>query len=321
MPIASKFSVLIIGYRRSENIAKQLELSRLAGAERIYVAIDAANNLDTVAQKDVERAQAVVRNFDDAYPHLIRYRFRQLNAGCSASVLSAIQWIFENEELAIILEDDCIPGDDFFAFVADKSTLLKNTPSLWMLSGTQFFPNKSSKYCSLSKYPMIWGWATNHQKWQEMNSAMRAELGSAPRPSWSEFTEFHYWKSGARRSRLGYVDTWDTLLAFWMFALRKTALLPDQNLVKNVGYDMAASHTFRADEWLDRNIGNYLSDMAHPTANPTNDALLKDDFYRISFRHNFSTRLNHLADLLLRRKKYSNLIGRWDKAKTGPFIP
>ena len=42
--------------------------------------------------------------------------FRERNSGCKIAVSSAIDWFFKNEERGIILEDDTLPGEDFFRF-------------------------------------------------------------------------------------------------------------------------------------------------------------------------------------------------------------
>ena len=38
----------------------------------------------------------------------IKLKFENSNLGCAHGVYSAINWLFQNEEMGIILEDDCV---------------------------------------------------------------------------------------------------------------------------------------------------------------------------------------------------------------------
>ena len=47
----------------------------------------------------------------------VKTLFRDKNLGCKYAVSSAIDWFFENEEMGIILEDDCLPSQSFFWYL------------------------------------------------------------------------------------------------------------------------------------------------------------------------------------------------------------
>ena len=43
----------------------------------------------------------------------IKIKFRKKNYGCAINVYKSIKWFFKNENVGIILEDDCMPANIF----------------------------------------------------------------------------------------------------------------------------------------------------------------------------------------------------------------
>lgn len=43
----------------------------------------------------------------------VQTRFASANLGCTKRVVSGLDWVFENAERCIIIEDDCLPSPDF----------------------------------------------------------------------------------------------------------------------------------------------------------------------------------------------------------------
>src|SRR5262245_10932171 len=50
------------------------------------------------------------------WPCQLHTLLRDRNFGCRIAVSSAIDWFFDHEEEGMILEDDCLPSEDFFRF-------------------------------------------------------------------------------------------------------------------------------------------------------------------------------------------------------------
>ena len=46
----------------------------------------------------------------------VRTNYSDVNLGCGKRVSSGIDWVFQQVEEAIILEDDCVPDPTFFRF-------------------------------------------------------------------------------------------------------------------------------------------------------------------------------------------------------------
>jgi hypothetical protein len=304
-------SVLIIAFRRSENLKKILAICAEKKIDTIYVNLDGPRGYDE--KHDVDKCKVVLRNFELGFHGKLHTRISSANKGSAVSVLESCDWIFENEEFVIILEDDCIPGYDFFDFVEDSKTILYSRDDVFSISGTQFAPPRVTKgEWVLSRYPLFWGWATTESKWKVARHQLSGIEIKDDRKFFLNYSEFCFWKSGAVRSLDGFVDAWDLPLLYSLAIDQKLHIQPGENLVKNVGVDLVATHTIKPSQWIGRECGQYTRSSINPTTNANLDKWLFEQFYKIKKRHVLSTRLTLLFDLLgINKRVRSPLKNRW----------
>jgi len=304
-------AALIIAFRRHANLSSQLKSLSEAGVAKIYIAVDAAPENDFQAAIDVALTLEIAKNVD--LPNVIvRLSTHKTNVGCSAGVLSACDWFFSHEEFGVILEDDCIPTSDFFTFVDSARSLLDISNS-WLICGTQFAPPDCVRSDWVqSKYPLIWGWATSRNIWNEISADLK--LGEKGRLNQNQSkSENQYWRAGARRSSRGAVDAWDNILVYRMLLRSKFAILPRRTLVSNIGSDQVATHTPSTSKWLGLATGSFNLPESKPESSETLDLWLRDNFYKISRRHLITTRLTSIKDRVLKSSGVS-LVDRWAQA-------
>ena len=291
-------TVLIIAYRRTAEIEKILQECKNNNVNKIYVALDGPKDGNTNGEIDNIVIRQIVANYQENYSGEIKTLFRDQNVGCAASVLSACDWAFENEEFVIVLEDDCIPSRDFFKFAQDSIKVLDSDSNIWLACGTQFAPREIlNDSWSLSSYALIWGWVTSQSKWKEISSAIRSgnpipkQVGISP---WERI----YWNHGSRRAYSGWKDVWDTILLQQMIANNKYAVLPHEPLITNVGNDSFATHTTESTPWLHLNFGIFNAPQNPPVLSISADKWLRSKFYKIATRHLVTTRITHLRDFI-----------------------
>ncbi|MBM4126892.1 MAG: glycosyltransferase family 2 protein [Nitrospira sp.] len=178
----------------------------------------------------------VLRNYSDR------------NLGCKRRVSGGIDWVFEQVEEAIILEDDCLPDPTFFRFCQEMLERYRHDARVGMISGNNFFLGKfaiaESYY--FSRYTHIWGWATWRNRWQGMYDV---DMTDWPRvrdedelKAWVG-QEAHYWAESFEKTYRGHIDTWDHQWSFCNFAHRRLSVMPAVNLISNIGFGVEATHT------------------------------------------------------------------------------
>lgn len=288
-------AVLIITYRRKDSLLKILELCEENSVYRIYVSVDGPKNNSFESIADNENIKQVISNFKRKFQGEIFVMYRDTNMGCAASVLSACNWIFEFEDFATIVEDDCIPTQGFFDFCRLSLSFVETSSNVWLSCGTQFAPKfAESDSWFLSKYPLTWGWATTKSKWNEILISINS--GNNLVGSRVALAEKTYWNAGARRARNGWVDVWDTILAQQLLIKNKFVVHPNECLVTNIGDDLYATNTIVKNKWMRHETGIFSTPKNPPRLEPNVDQWLRDEFFRIKFRHIISTRITKLRD-------------------------
>ena len=301
--------VLIVGFRRFQNLKNILHICVQAGVTRIYVAIDGPRS--DADEEDILACKSALVEFEKTFNGILSTRFATVNGGAAYSVLSGCDWVFESEEFAIILEDDCLPSLDFFTYVSDARKHLSLDSNVYLIGGSQFVPREyTSDTWHLSDYPSIRGWATSRRKWGVLRQELRTFNFRKSR--FIKSPEFTYWEAGATRAFLGFVDAWDTPLVHILKLNKWKTILPGRNLVSNVGNDFAATHTLTSSPWLGMEVQPYLPSTERPEINERVNKWLRQNFYQISFRHFFTTRGTRLLDKLsINKRKRSPLLDRW----------
>jgi len=308
-------AVLIVAYRRVDNVNNLLSLCRANGINKIYIAVDGPKDNSAESIKDYKFMLNVINIFSYTFEGTLNSLIRDTNLGCSASILSACNWVFQQEEYAIILEDDCLPNADFFEYSKLGCDLIQRRDEVWLSCGAQFAPNELiTDSWTLSSYPLNWGWTTSRKKWNEILYSILnpQKLTNDKFSIW----ERAYWNAGSYRAQLGLVDVWDTVLAQQMLQKNKFALVPKYNLVTNVGFDKFATNTKKFSKWLDQKTMQFTLPMTSPQTNSNLDYWIANNYFKISRRHLFSTNFTRVKDILFRRiNKKKFLKNRFNNAE------
>jgi hypothetical protein len=234
--------VLIVCYKRAENVRKLLTDLQEQGVSRIYLAIDGSKDSDQSVQNLIETdAMKFAQNFNID----LRIWKRNLNLGPAVSVITAIDWLFSYEKSGVILEDDLVISNELVSYFQNMLVRYEPNPNVMMLSGTQFIDSHSQEQLCWSSYPVIWGWATWSDRWR----TCREYYANLERINWKvKGKERRFWKTGVRRCDLGIQDAWDVPLAAIQLSIGSKTILPPVNLISNRGADEHAGNTL-AEIW------------------------------------------------------------------------
>lgn len=290
-----------MAYQRTDNLLKIFRACEKNGIANIYLAIDGPRDNESNTQLKIK---SLVSQFYEESGISIKTLYRNENLGCAVSILSACDWVFSFECWVAIIEDDCLPSDQFFEYVNKSREFISNQRDIWLTCGTQFVPTEIlNDECYVSKYPLIWGWATTDIKWYEIRNAF-LNPQNISLFSDNQIKEIFFWNSGARRALAGITDVWDTVLVQQMISKNKFALLPSCNLVTNVGNDEYAQHTKKDSIWLNRE--SYASQNMHIVFNSNlrADEWLREYFYEIKLDNIFRYFVSLIRDFFIFAPKH-----------------
>jgi len=260
--------VLLLLFNRPDTTRLVFETIKHAAPTRLYIAADGPRaDLETEAEL-CRQAIAITNDID--WPCEVRTLFRNENLGCKEAVSSAIDWFFGHEEEGIILEDDCVPSIDFFRFcdlMLERyrfDTRVRHIGGSNLQQGKQW-GNASYYYSNLTH---VWGWAGWRRVWQSYDKKLTAYNSADARNALSNiFTEpiiIDTWVSIFNQVKGGLIDTWDYQLTLINFFNNSLSVIPNVNLISNIGFGNAATHTIDARSPYAALPHQSLGDIKHP---------------------------------------------------------
>ena len=304
-------SVLIIGYRRISNLKEIVESCIRNGISKIYVTVDGPRFNSPFTYRDQTNIKNHLVAIEKSHGIHIPQRFGATNRGISVSILAGLDWVFSLESFVAVIEDDCIPEDDFFTFLRDCCSILNDDNSVWFACGTQFAPQVYIQDSwSLSSYFSSWGWATTRSKWHVIrNSLIEApNIRAGLKNSWENI----YWNEGARRVQQGFNDAWDIAFNQVLRAKGRYVLAPSVPLISNVGNDALATNMDKKSRGLNLVTATYEAPRDLPVLQPNVDRWIRKNIYRISPRHLITTKVTRFRDMLSANKiPHVALKDRW----------
>lgn len=233
-----KTPVALIIFNRPDNTAKVFEAIRRARPEKLLVAADGPRADRPEDAEKCAAARAIIDSVD--WPCEVYKKYSDVNLGCKMGPANGIDWVFEQVEEAIILEDDCVPHQDFFRFCESMLEYYRHDTRVMMVSGTNYLQNlpaMTESYFFSNYYP-IWGWATWRRAWKLFDVDIDAWEGFQEKKQlywlFSHKEIAQYYESMFSLVRKGG-DFWDIQWWFACIFQHGLAIVPRGNLVSNIG--------------------------------------------------------------------------------------
>ena len=218
---------------------------------KLLVVADGARNGRVGESERCLQARAILKRID--WECELLTNFSELNLGCRDRLTSGLNWVFDQVEEAIVLEDDCVPDSSFFTYCEELLERYRDDERVFQICGsacqkvnTQGGMDSQSYSYYFSKINYVWGWASWRRAWKKHDVHMSVwpevreknylrDLGD-PRfvEFWSERFEEVYQKK---------LDTWDYQWVFTSWVNNGLAIVPSVNLIKNIGFGPEATHT------------------------------------------------------------------------------
>jgi len=240
--------ILFITYKRFDEALEVFQAIASVRPSRLYFASN-KNKTNVASEKhQISRVRSLVDRIDWPCEVFLRYPSHHLNV--QQSIYNAITWFFDHEEAGIILEDDCVPHQDFFFYCQELLGRYREESCIWAISGNSFledrYPLRDSYY--FSKYFHCWGWASWRRVWERFDLEMVMLpylLSNYSRYSlFDTFAEQAYWlRLWKKVFTYGVPLTWDYQFLFNILVNRGLVVYPAKNLVKNIGFGPNAENT------------------------------------------------------------------------------
>jgi len=234
-------AVLFITFARPEYAEQSFNAICMAKPRYLYF----YNNAPREGNEDEYSKCMYIRSFINRinWDCKLKTYFRDVHVDIYTSLFSAIDWVFQKEEQAIILEEDCVASLAFFDYCRQLLPLYKDDIRIWLLSGDNYFPhyNPSGYDYIFSRYPYQYGWASWKSRWDKV---IRINI------PWVEMKEYKLYEQifpnpKEAKARILADDrayktiqtkpAWDYIFGFTVKSQGGFGIVPTNNLVSNIG--------------------------------------------------------------------------------------
>lgn len=239
--------ILFLIFNRPDTTEKVFEKIRDIKPKYLYVSSDGARANKNGEGEKCEQAKEVIKRID--WECELNVNFSETNFGCKEGVTKGINWFFENVECGIILEDDCVPDLSFFNFCEVMLENYKEDKRVMHIGGVNFQDSHKRGNTSyyFSRFCHVWGWATWKDRWSMYDVNMTDYDDERFKEISESITDDKEIKSYYKRLfdtvKANKLDTWDFQWVWTVWKNKGLSIIPNVNLVKNIGFGEEATHT------------------------------------------------------------------------------
>ena len=257
--------VIVLTWSRPDHLRHLLAQLQQYALPSIYFSVDGYPTQRPNIHPSIDLVRHLIANYSHPTA-VIHINLLDKHYGCSLGVEQGLNWFFSHEDSGCILEDDCIPGPDFFTFCSKLLSRYRSNSRVWSVSGTSFYsqtPDYPYAYY-FSHYQHSWGWATWSDRWIRYSrdiSYLDHLTTSQLSAIFPMLTERLYWLTLFRKLKHGTPDSWAYRWNLASFVSGGLSIMPVANLIHNIGFDSFATNTSKNRPSL---RCSPLPDLTHP---------------------------------------------------------
>ena len=273
--------ILYIVFNRPDTTAIVFERIREMQPARLFVAADGPRTSKEGEKEKCEAVRKIITEGVD-WDCDVQIKFSDVNLGCGKAESSAMLWFFQAVGEGIVIEDDTLPDPTFFNYCKELLAYYRNDESVRMIGGNNFQNGKKRGYGSyyFSNITHSWGYASWWRAWKDydfgLNTFNEISIKKLIEKKFSKPDERNYWMNIYYKMLAGVYDTWDFQFLFKMWETDSRCIIPNENLVTNIGFGNNATHTTnKEDPAANRPLGQ-IHEIIHP---PNKDVSHEADRY------------------------------------------
>ena len=253
--------ILLITFNRPEHTRRVLEAIIAAQPKDLYVFQDGAREGNEEDVKKCAEVRKVVERLTKGSSTQIHTFFSDVNLGCGPGPVAGITWFFDQVEMGIVMEDDCLPHPDFFPYCEELLERYKDVEEVQFINAA-LYDERWQCDCSydFSRYMVAGAWASWRRFWvnydvdlmsidaKDFYRICKKLLFERAEADWWYFKLLEIQKDKAKKSY------WDYQCLIVLLLNSGVTIMPKRNLISNIGFDEEGTHTLTNDGRGDREV-------------------------------------------------------------------
>ena len=251
-------------FNRPETFSLVFEAVKQARPSKLFLSCDGPRQGNEIDKENIAACQGIAEDID--WECDVHKNYSETNLGCGMRMNSGISWAFGFVDRLIVLEDDCVPSQDFFAFCFELLERYKDDDRIYMIDAMNHLIEYSDTPNSYFFGPgCCWGWATWKRAWEQMdfqmsfiNDEYSMRCVERKYPFYREAI-----KTGKERVQLlnsgKRLTSWTYQSGMAMALQNQMAIIPRVNLVTNIGLTADSTHAVNNLKKLDKKTRAYFN--------------------------------------------------------------
>lgn len=274
--------VLFITFARPEYASQSFAAIKKAQPKKLYFYSNKARDDRPDEVKRNEEVRSYIKQID--WDCEVVTWFRDEYVDIYTSLWGAIDWLFDNEEKGIVLEEDCVASLAFFDYCDNMLELYKNDERISIISGNNRTPqfNPKGVDCFLSRQADIYGWASwkkwwvdisedrTLKEWPHYRNRLHKFFGQWPAAIWYGF----WWQRMYKI--IDHFNPWDSITSYNRVRCGTYGLIPICNLVIDIG-KYGVHHTLSSTD--NSGLVYEIGQVGDLYTNPTKKDLITSSYY------------------------------------------
>jgi hypothetical protein len=243
----SKIPIVVIIFNRPDKTKILYESLKYYKPSKLLIISDGPRNNFKNENEKVVQSRKVFEKID--WECEVLFNISETNLGCRERIISGLNWVFDKVEKAIILEDDCIPTNEFFIYMETLLDRYQNNKKISSVCGTNFLSDlyKVNDSYLYSKYCHVWGWGTWKDRWFKIDARLenlqKVKKTKFLKKYLGSYRAYLYWHWILGRVNKKKIDSWAYIWNFTNFINEDLCIIPSTNLLSNIGIGNDSSHT------------------------------------------------------------------------------
>lgn len=298
--------VLFITFARPEYARQSFDAIKKVQPRKLYFYSNKAREDKPDEVKRNEEVRSYVKEID--WNCEIKTWFRDEYVDMFTSLWGAMDWLFDNEEKGIVLEEDCVASEAFFIYCEKMLEFYKDDKRVSIISGNNRYPDLVPEGVDffLTKMVDIYGWANWVDRWKSLDRNMtdwpksRMRLfkyfGRVIQALWRMF-----WFERVYR-KIDHYNPWDVISSYNRAKDFTYGIVPICDLVKDVGTYGENHHAKANNSQKEDTITISFSDNINIYNNcHKHDLQLYNRYERKSFSRKLKKSLSYLSKRFLQK--------------------
>lgn len=264
--------VLFITFARPEYASQSFAQIKAAKPRKLYFYSNKAREEKIDEVKRNQEVRSYLKQID--WECDVKTWFREEYVDVFTSIWGAVDWVFDNEKQAIVIEEDVVTCPAFWQYMDYMVEKFKDNKKVWMISGDNASPeyNQGDVSYFATRFAEIYGWASWSDRWHSLDREMLKW------PEFSKTTEYNsYWNTWLQRNIQKYwfqqvyikkpdYNPWDYIFNYNMCMNNGCCLIPAVNLVSDIGLT-GANHSQAIESTLKVPCDGYQIDLSKAPEN------------------------------------------------------